>query len=223
MKFSQVGTVPDAPRQGGPPWLLIAGIVAVVTLAAFVLYPSPSSVPEPFSDSARNETAAPDEPTPRAEAPMVPTRPASPKPPPGAPLPALPVVPNLVPRPPEVIRGAYAFIANNPNIAEYIHASVGVRPPVTLLTPTASSSHETPMAACESGTRTGWRASSALISHISHSSYTRLVLQCGISERRLKRSTPTRPVRRQPQRHRPIPISRCGGFKRRRGWLIHAV
>ncbi len=125
MKFSQVGTVPDAPRQGGPPWLLIAGIIAVVTLAAFVLYPSPSSVPEPFSDSARNETAAPDEPTPRAEAPMVPTRPASPKPPPGAPLPALPVVPNLVPRPPEVIRGAYAFIANNPNIAEYIPCFCG--------------------------------------------------------------------------------------------------
>ena len=105
--------------------MLIAGVAGVVALAAFVLFPASPSVPEPASDSARTETDSIDETPPRNDFPVVPTRPASPTPPPGAPLPALPIVTNLVPRPPEVIRGAYAFAANNPGISEYIPCFCG--------------------------------------------------------------------------------------------------
>ena len=111
--------------KAGPPWVLIAGVVGVVALAAFVLFPASPPAPEPASDSARAETNSTDEASPRADAPVIPTRPASPKPPPDAPLPALPLVANLVPRPPEVIRGAYAFAADNPDVAEYIPCFCG--------------------------------------------------------------------------------------------------
>lgn len=105
--------------------MLIAGVVAVAALAAFVLFPSSAPTPEPVAESARADTDSPDEPATRPDTPVVPTRPASPKPPPGAQLPALPLVSNLVPRPPDVIRGAYAFTAQNPEISEYIPCFCG--------------------------------------------------------------------------------------------------
>ena len=123
-KTRQGAAVQDTRTGGGPPWVLIAGVVAVAAVAAFVLYPSSSPVPEPIPDLASAETDAP-EPEQRPDTPVVPTKAASPKPPPGAPLPALPLVTNLVPRPPEVIRGAYVFVANNPDVCEYIPCFCG--------------------------------------------------------------------------------------------------
>ena len=126
-KNRQAALAPDTRTGEGPPWVLIAGIVAVAALAAFALFPSSSSVPEPANDVASAETDLPHETEsePRPDAPVVPTRPASPKPPPEAPLPALPIVTNLVPRPPNVIRGSYAFVANNPDVSEYVPCFCG--------------------------------------------------------------------------------------------------
>ena len=117
--------------------MLIGGVVVVAVGVAFALYPAPQPAPEPpvaaeqpVASEQQTETAPPEEESPApqdtAEAsPPVPTRPPTPKPPPGALLPALPLVTNLVPRPPEVIRGAYSFVARNPEVSEYIPCFCG--------------------------------------------------------------------------------------------------
>ena len=98
--------------------MLIGGLVAVVAIAGLMLYPSSTS-PTGGSDDAQAED------TPEIERPFVATRPSSPKPPADAPLPALPLVPNLIPRPPEVISEAYTFAAYNPDILEYVPCFCG--------------------------------------------------------------------------------------------------
>lgn len=103
----------------GPPWVLIGGVVAVVAVAAILLFPGAETAPGGSLDGtlAENQT--------ESAFPEIPTREASPKPPPDAPLPALPLVPNLVPRTPDVIRSAYAFAARNPEILEYVPCFCG--------------------------------------------------------------------------------------------------
>ena len=117
---------------GGPPWVLIGGGVAVAisALVALALYPTSASETEATTSPVAAATVA--EPTPASTTPEVtpvsaPAAPqaASPKPPPDAPLPPLPVIPNLVPRPAEVITEAYAFAARNPDVLEFVPCFCG--------------------------------------------------------------------------------------------------
>ena len=123
---------PSPPRQptGGPPWVLIGGVVAIAALAALALYPTSGSETEATTSPVAAATAA--EPTPASTTPEVtpasaPAAPqaASPKPPPDAPLPPLPVIPNLVPRPAAAITEAYAFAARNPDVLEFVPCFCG--------------------------------------------------------------------------------------------------
>ena len=114
----------QVPVHGGPPWVLIGGLVVVVTLGGLMIYPS--SAPEATAGPGVETTAAPApettalaEPTPRPQATP------SPRPAPDAPMPPLPVVPNLVPRPPEAITDAYTFAARNPDVLEYVPCFCG--------------------------------------------------------------------------------------------------
>ena len=123
---------PSPSRQptGGPPWVLIGGIVAIAALAVLALYPTSASETEATTSPVAAAAAA--EPTPASTTPEVtpvsaPAAPqaASPKPPPDAPLPPLPVIPNLMPRPAEVITEAYAFAARNPDVLEFVPCFCG--------------------------------------------------------------------------------------------------
>ena len=123
---------PSPPRQptGGPPWVLIGGVVAIAALAALALYPTSGSETEATTSPVAAATAAEQTPastTPEvtpASAPAAPQA-ASPKPPPDAPLPPLPVIPNLVPRPAAAITEAYAFAARNPDLLEFVPCFCG--------------------------------------------------------------------------------------------------
>lgn len=115
------------PAAGGPPWILIGGLVAVVAAVAAGLVLMPSGGGDPSSADGTSEMAAA-----AGEEPALPERPAPPPagartpiPPPDAPLPPLPLVSNLVPRSPEVIRDAYIFAAQNPHVLEYVPCYCG--------------------------------------------------------------------------------------------------
>lgn len=121
-----------APRPapgGGPPWILIGGSVAAVALvAALTLMPSSDDAPEAPAADPDVATAAetePAEPASAAAPPPPPPAARTPTPPPGAPLPPLPTVSNLVPRSPQVIRAAYIFAAEHPEVLEYVPCFCG--------------------------------------------------------------------------------------------------
>ena len=108
----------------GPPWVLIAGVVAVVAIAFGALYPRGG--PEIAGAETGSEAANPiDTETAAFTPPVVPTREASPAHPEGVPLPALPLIPNMVPRPPELVNAAYEFAARNPDVLEYVPCYCG--------------------------------------------------------------------------------------------------
>ena len=121
---AQGKAAPASSPSGSPPWVLIGGVAAVVVIAAVVLYPTEpvptGGVPgtDATVESAETAEEAPSRPN-------VPTRAASPAHPPDVPLPALPLVPNMVPRAPEVIRAAYTFAAQNPDVLEYVPCFCG--------------------------------------------------------------------------------------------------
>ena len=121
---------PSRQPTGGLPWVLIGGGVAIAALTALALYPTSASETEATTSLVAASAAA--EPTPASTTPKVtpvsaPAAPqaASPKPPPDSPLPPLPVIPNLVPRPAEVITEAYAFAARNPDVLEFVPCFCG--------------------------------------------------------------------------------------------------
>ena len=94
----------------------------VAAAAALMLLPSSGDAPP----TAESEVAAGDAANPASERPAPP--PAgepTPIPPAGAPLPPLPLVANLVPRAPQVIRDAYIFAAQNPQVLEYVPCFCG--------------------------------------------------------------------------------------------------
>lgn len=121
-------------QTGGPPWVLIGGVLAVVGLAAVALFPtsasetdsrvaqitdtSPTPAPIPDSPSAGVAPAAAPLEAEAVEVQVI-------KPDPDAPLPPLPFIPNMVPRPPEVISEAYEFAARNPDILEFVPCFCG--------------------------------------------------------------------------------------------------
>ena len=119
---------------GGPPWVLIGGILAVAAVAAVVLYPGTASEPESPTTEIASDSAPPAEPA--AETPVAaaaPTGAAEPqvtlvnvtKPDPDAPIPPLPFIPNMVPRPPEVISEVYEYAARNPDVLEFVPCFCG--------------------------------------------------------------------------------------------------
>ena len=105
--------------------MLIGGIIATAAVGLLTLYPR--AVPEGADLVAEAELAAEEtqEKGATPASPAVPTRKASRGHPPDVPLPALPIVPNLVPRPPEVITAGYAFAAHNPDILEFVPCFCG--------------------------------------------------------------------------------------------------
>ena len=124
---------PDpVPETGGTPWILIGGGVAVAAVAALALMPSgDDSAATPTADStlaatATDEPALPAEPEAptRPEAPPAPTE-TTPVPSADANMPPLPLVPNMVPRSPDVIRAAYTFAAQHPDVLEYVPCFCG--------------------------------------------------------------------------------------------------
>ena len=118
------GRLPDSRSnsgENGPPWVLLLGLLVVVSVVAVFLYPRFSTkavVPGETSASVVEETET-------TEHPIVPTREASPAHPGNVPLPSLPLATGMLPRPPEVIRSAYEFAALNPNILEYVPCFCG--------------------------------------------------------------------------------------------------
>ena len=125
------------PPPAGPPWVLIGGVIVVAALGVVAFYPSasssessgaPSTPLATVSDTsmpASGAVPAADPATTPVEA--VSTAPARQTPVPDAdrPLPPLPVVPNMVPRPPNVVRDAYTFAARHPDILEFVPCFCG--------------------------------------------------------------------------------------------------
>ena len=129
-KRSRVSNAPvreQEPASGGPPWILIGGLVAVAAVGGLALLSSgggTSTAPE--TEVASDTSATDDEATPEPDRPAPP--PAgepTPVPPVDAGLPPLPLVQNLVPRSPQVIRDAYIFAAQNPQVLEYVPCFCG--------------------------------------------------------------------------------------------------
>lgn len=122
----------QAPEQpGGPPWVLIGGVLAVAALAVFVLYPgwaSESRDTVADADHADHGATAPEQPAapapPVAEAVPVATVEVT-TPDPDAPMPPLPFIPNMVPRPAETIAEVYEFAGRHPEILEFVPCFCG--------------------------------------------------------------------------------------------------
>ncbi len=121
----------QAPEQSaGPPWVLIGGVLAVAALAVFVLYPGwASESPDAVAEADHGAHApAPEQPADPAR-PVAETVPAAAvevtKPHPDAPMPPLPFIPNMVPRPAEIIAEVYEFAGRNPDILEFVPCFCG--------------------------------------------------------------------------------------------------
>ena len=104
--------------------MLIAGVVAVVAIAIGALYPRGGTEIAGIAGETDAATEAAETET-GFVPPVVPTRAASPRHPDGVPLPSLPLIPNMVPRPPEVVSAAYEFAAYNPDVLEYVPCFCG--------------------------------------------------------------------------------------------------
>ena len=114
---------------GGPPWILIGGVLAVIGVTSFVMLsrsPSGNSSENTDSTLAANQGSSAEEPE-LPERPAPPPTPAdrTPVPSADAQMPPLPPVSNMVPRAPEVVRDAYIFAAQRPDILEYVPCFCG--------------------------------------------------------------------------------------------------
>lgn len=128
-KRSRVSKAPvpsQEPAGGGTPWILIGGLAVVAVAAVMALLSFNSEGPaSPDSEVASAASESGDEvTTPERPAPP-PAGEPTPIPPPDASLPPLPLVSNLVPRSPQVIRDAYIFAAQNPQVLEYVPCFCG--------------------------------------------------------------------------------------------------
>ena len=111
-----------ASNTSGPPWILIGGVMIVIGVTAFVmLSPSQNGNSSTSSDStlASNQQSSAEEPElPERTAPPPTPADRTPVPTADAQMPPLPPVSNMVPRAPEVVRDAYIFAAQRPDILE---------------------------------------------------------------------------------------------------------
>ncbi|MCY4599117.1 MAG: hypothetical protein OXF27_04280 [Acidobacteria bacterium] len=127
---------PPAPQQpepsSSPPWVLIGGVVAIAALALLLLFPTSSpeapmevadnaaATPESEAAPAAAESHAP-EPEPTVQVEPVEVR----MPPPDAPMPPYPFVPNMAPRPADMITEVYEFAGRRPDILEFVPCFCG--------------------------------------------------------------------------------------------------
>jgi len=131
-QLNHAATEPVA-ASGGQPWILIGGVLAFAAVTGLVLTVSSgdntsSTLPESdlaLTTPSNGEAAAaePDQPTRLAPPPAPENR--TPVPAADAVMPPLPLVPNMVPRAPEVIRDAYTFAAQRPDVLEYVPCFCG--------------------------------------------------------------------------------------------------
>ncbi len=126
-----------APQQpepaSGPPWVLLGGVAVVAALAFFLLFgDTPPEAPAGSADSsvAEPEPDAPD--APPAADPVAPEpEPVEYEPvevvvpPPGAPAPPTPFVPNMAPRPADLITEVYEFAGRRPDVLEFVPCFCG--------------------------------------------------------------------------------------------------
>jgi len=131
---------PAPAGKGGPPWLVIA--IAVAVLAGGWLFimsqeddpvTSQALATGPDGDSSSSApgtaTAASDAQPLQAGTPAPTARPSNiqefPTELEGLPMPPLPYVPQMVPRPPELVKRAYVFAAENPGVLSYVPCYCG--------------------------------------------------------------------------------------------------
>jgi hypothetical protein len=110
------GAAPEQPRRGFPKLLVAALIVGAAGVGVFVATRAPEAVPPPAQTAATPAPAqpAPDEPPPMAKfGPHKQDR-----------LPPLPYDPTPA-RPPDVVRAAYTFAAEHPEILGYMPCYCG--------------------------------------------------------------------------------------------------
>ena len=129
LKRSRVSKAPapsQEPAGGGTPWILIGGLAIVAVAAIVALLPFNSEGPaSPDSEVASAASESGDDVTTPERAAPPPAGEPTPIPPPDASLPPLPLVSNLVPRSPQVIRDAYIFAAQNPQVLDYVPCVCG--------------------------------------------------------------------------------------------------
>jgi hypothetical protein len=106
---------PEASRSFSP-LLIVALLVAAVALGGFIYARNGRNEPPAAQDSASAGQAAP----PAAEVPEV-----ARKPHPQKNLPPLPVQAYAPPRPPDVVRAAYVFAAEHPEVLSYVPCFCG--------------------------------------------------------------------------------------------------
>lgn len=117
---------------GGPPWILIGGLITVATAGALMLFSSnenTSQTQTEISSSAAaisdgNEASEGSDTQSRPSPLPAPDNP-TPIPPANAEMPPLPLAANMVPRAPEVIREAYIFAAQRPDVLDYVPCFCG--------------------------------------------------------------------------------------------------
>src|SRR5262245_3485928 len=114
-------TPPEQPRSFSP-LLVVALLAAAVAVAAFVYV-------KRGDQTAANSTAAPNAQTAQSQTPAAPVAAEVPeikrKPHPQKNLPPLPVQTYAPPRPPEVVRAAYVFAAEHPEVLSYVPCFCG--------------------------------------------------------------------------------------------------
>ncbi len=117
----------SAPAPSSPPWILIGGVLAVAAVAALAVLPTGETSDGAAVPSAADAGVTASEPAELPDRPAAPPAPDNPTPVPSADaaMPPLPLVPNMVPRSPEVIREAYTFAAQNPDVLEYVPCFCG--------------------------------------------------------------------------------------------------
>ena len=117
----------------GVPWLVVAVVVAGV--GAYALQGTSDSAPAAAATTSAATTAGQ---TPTAAAEATPTAAGAPGPAPitsseapmpdsldGLPMPPLPYVPQMVPRPVDLVKQAYVFAAQNPGVLSYVPCYCG--------------------------------------------------------------------------------------------------
>ena len=124
----QVDSLPVS-NTSGPPWILTGGALVVIGVTAFVML-SPSTTgnsPENSGSTLAENQPSSEQESETPERPAPPPTPVdrTPVPSADAQMPPLPPVSNMVPRAPEVVRDAYIFAAQRPDILEYVPCFCG--------------------------------------------------------------------------------------------------